>query len=127
MVDAAKDWDKEHPASSVVFAQGKSGTDDEGEINAIQATITQGVKAIAITPTSPNVQGALQKAVDAGIKVVLIDNDIPDWNGKTARRRHRQPRRRQARRHVPGQDAASRAPRSPCCRACSATRRSTTA
>ena len=49
-----------------------------------QADITLGVKAIAITPTSPNVKGALQKAVDAGIKVILIDNDIPDWDGKTA-------------------------------------------
>jgi len=84
MVKAAKDWDAKTPGAEIVFSQGKSGTDDESEINAIQADITLGVKAIAITPTSPNVQGALQKAVDAGIKVILIDNDIPDWNGKTA-------------------------------------------
>ncbi len=68
----------------MVFAQGTSGTDDEGEINAIESMVTQGVKAIAITPTSPNVQDALQKAVDAGIKVVLVDNDIPDWDGKSS-------------------------------------------
>ncbi len=84
MVQAAKDWDAKTPGAELVFSQGKSGTDDESEINAIQADITLGVKAIAITPTSPNVKGALQKAVDAGIKVVLIDNDIPDWDGKTA-------------------------------------------
>jgi len=84
MVDAAKAWDKSEPGAEIVFAQGTSGTDDEGEINAIQSMITQGVKAIAITPTSPNVQDALQQAVDKGIKVVLIDNDIPDWKGKTA-------------------------------------------
>jgi simple sugar transport system substrate-binding protein len=46
--------------------------------------VTQGVDAIAITPTSPNVAGELQKAVDAGIPVILIDNDIPAWDGKTA-------------------------------------------
>ena len=46
--------------------------------------VTQGVKAIAITPTSPNVQDALQKAVDEGIKVVLVDNDIPGWDGKSS-------------------------------------------
>jgi simple sugar transport system substrate-binding protein len=46
--------------------------------------ITQDVKAIAITPTSPNVQGALDKAVKAGIKVVLVDNDIPGWSGKSS-------------------------------------------
>ena len=84
MVDAAKEWDANEPGAEVVFAQGKSGTDDEGEIAAIQSFVTQGVDAIAITPTSPNVAEELQKAVDAGIPVVLIDNDIPDWDGKTS-------------------------------------------
>ena len=84
MVDAAKTWAADHPDVEVVFAQGKSGTDDEGEIAAIESMITQGVKAIAITPTSPNVQAALDKATAAGIKVVLIDNDIPDWTGKSS-------------------------------------------
>ena len=84
MVDAAKTWAKDHPDVETVFAQGKSGTDDEGEIAAIESMITQGVNAIAITPTSPNVQAALDKATAAGIKVVLIDNDIPDWKGKTS-------------------------------------------
>jgi ABC-type sugar transport system substrate-binding protein len=84
MVTAVKDWNKTHSDVEVVFAQGKSGTDDEGEIAAIQSMVTQGVKAIAITPTSPNVKGELQKAVDKGIKVVLVDNDIPGWDGKSA-------------------------------------------
>jgi ABC-type sugar transport system substrate-binding protein len=84
MVDAAKTWNEEHPDVELIFAQGASGTDDEGEIAAIESMITQGVQAIAITPTSPNVQDALQKAVDGGIKVILIDNDIPDWDGKTS-------------------------------------------
>jgi ABC-type sugar transport system substrate-binding protein len=84
MVDAVKTWNKDHADVEVIFAQGKSGTDDEGEIAAIQSMVSQKVKAIAITPTSPNVQGELQKAVDKGIKVVLIDNDIPDWSGKSS-------------------------------------------
>jgi ABC-type sugar transport system substrate-binding protein len=84
MVDAAKTWNKDHSDVELVFAQGASGTDDEGEINAIESMITQGVKAIVITPTSPNVQDSLQKAVDAGIKVILVDNDIPGWSGKSA-------------------------------------------
>ncbi len=70
--------------SRLIFAQGTSGTDDEGEIAAIESMITQGVQAIVITPTSPNVQDALQKAVDGGIKVILVDNDIPGWDGKTS-------------------------------------------
>jgi ABC-type sugar transport system substrate-binding protein len=84
MVDAAKTWNKDHTDVELVFAQGSSGTDDEGEIAAIESMVTQGVKAIVITPTSPNVQDALQKAVDGGIKVILVDNDIPGWAGKTA-------------------------------------------
>jgi ABC-type sugar transport system substrate-binding protein len=84
MVDAAKAWNGDHPDVELIFAQGTSGTDDEGEIAAIESMITQGVQAIAITPTSPNVQDALQKAVDAGIKVILVDNDIPGWEGKTS-------------------------------------------
>jgi len=50
MVDAAKAWAADHADVEVVFAQGKSGTDDEGEIAAIESMITQGVNAIAITP-----------------------------------------------------------------------------
>ena len=84
MVDAVKKYDAEHPDVEVIYGQGKSGTDDEGEIAIIENMIVQGVKAIAITPTSPNVQTALDKAVKAGIKVVLIDNDIPNWTGKSS-------------------------------------------
>jgi ABC-type sugar transport system substrate-binding protein len=84
MVDAVKTWNNDHTDVQVLFAQGASGTDDAGEIAAIESFISQGVKGIAITPTSPNLQTELQKAVDAGIKVVLIDNDIPAWTGKTA-------------------------------------------
>jgi ribose transport system substrate-binding protein len=84
MVDAVKTWNKDHPEVEVIFGQGKSGTDDEGEIALIQSMVSQGVKAIAITPTSPNVKGELQKAVDKGIKVVLVDNDIPGWDAKSS-------------------------------------------
>jgi ABC-type sugar transport system substrate-binding protein len=84
MVNAVKTWNKDHPDVEVLFAQGASGTDDAGEIAAIESFMSQGVQGIAITPTSPNLQTELQKAVDAGIKVVLIDNDIPKWTGKTS-------------------------------------------
>ena len=84
MVDAAKEWDANEPGAEVVFAQGKRATDYEGEIAAIQSFVTQQVDAIAIAPTSPNVTDALQAAVDAGIPVILVDNDIPDWDGKTS-------------------------------------------
>ena len=84
MVDAVKEYDAEHDDVEVLYGQGESGTDDEGQIAIIQNMIVQQVKAIAITPTSPNVQTALDRAVGEGIEVVLVDNDIPDWNGKSS-------------------------------------------
>jgi ABC-type sugar transport system substrate-binding protein len=82
--NAAKKWDKAQPGAKVIFAQGKSGTDDAGEIAAIQNMVAQGVKGIAITPTSAAVVPALNKAIKAGVKVVLMDNDIPSWKKKTS-------------------------------------------
>ncbi|MFD1541880.1 sugar ABC transporter substrate-binding protein [Nonomuraea guangzhouensis] len=84
MVDAVKTWHRDHPDVEVLFGQGKSGTDDEGETAQIESMLAKGVKAIAITPTSPNLQNVLQKAVAAGVKVVLVDNDIPGWAGKSS-------------------------------------------
>jgi simple sugar transport system substrate-binding protein len=84
LVNAAKKWDKATPGASVIYASGKSGTDDAGEIAAIQNMVAQGVKGIAITPTSPAVIPALNKAVAAGVKVVLMDNDLPTWKKKSA-------------------------------------------
>lgn len=82
--DAAKKWDKGQPGATVIYAQGKSGTDDAGEIAAIQNMVAQGVKGIAITPTSPAVSKELDKAIKKGVKVVLMDNDIPTWKNKTS-------------------------------------------
>jgi simple sugar transport system substrate-binding protein len=73
-----------NPGVDIVFGQAKSATDAEGEIAIIESMIAQGVKGIAITPINASVSPALDKAVQAGIKVVLMDNDLPDWKGKTA-------------------------------------------
>jgi simple sugar transport system substrate-binding protein len=84
LVNGAKTWNKSHKNVSVMYAQGKAATDDAGEIAAIQNMIASGVKGIAITPTSPAVIPALNKAVKAGIKVVLMDNDLPTWKAKSS-------------------------------------------
>jgi simple sugar transport system substrate-binding protein len=84
LVNAAKKWDASQPGATVIYGQGKSGTDDAGEIAAIQNMVAQGVKGIAITPTSAAVVPALNKARAAGVKIVLMDNDIPSWKGKVS-------------------------------------------
>ena len=82
MEEAAKSWDADQPKAEVITGTGKSATDDDGEIALINSMVSQGVKGIAITPTSPAVQPALDDAIAKGVKVVLLDNDLPDWDGK---------------------------------------------
>ncbi|MBX4908013.1 MULTISPECIES: sugar ABC transporter substrate-binding protein [Rhizobium] len=84
MEDAAKDYAKRNPGVEIIYGQGTSATDIEGQIAQIESMVTRGVQGIALTPVDPTVSTALDKAVAAGIKVVLMDNNIPDWNGRTA-------------------------------------------
>lgn len=84
MEDAAKKYAAAHPEIELVTGQGQAATDIEGQIALIESMITQGVKGLAITPVDPTVAPALDKAVAAGIKVVLVDNSIPGWKGQTA-------------------------------------------
>lgn len=82
--DAAKAWAATKPDVELITGTGKSGADHEGQIAIIESMVAQGVQGIAVTPTGPQVQPALDAAVAAGVKIILVDNDLPDWTGKTA-------------------------------------------
>lgn len=84
MENAAKAYEAAHPGVEILFGQGTSATDIEGQIALIESMVTKGVKGIALTPVDPTVAPALDKAIAAGVKVVLMDNNIPDWKGRTA-------------------------------------------
>ena len=84
MENAAKDYAAANPGIEMIFGQGASATDIEGQIAQIESMVTQGVQGIAITPVDPTVAAALDKAIAAVVKVVLMDNDIPGWTGRTA-------------------------------------------
>lgn len=84
MEDAAKAYAAANPEVEITFGQGKSATDIEGQIALIESMVTQGLQGIAVTPVDPTVAAALDRAIEAGVKVVLMDNNIPDWNGRTA-------------------------------------------
>jgi ABC-type sugar transport system substrate-binding protein len=84
MKTAAEKWDGANAGATVTYGTGKSATDDQGQIDLIQSMVTQGVKGIAITPSSPAVVPALDDAVAKGVKVVLLDNDLPDWQKKSS-------------------------------------------
>jgi ABC-type sugar transport system substrate-binding protein len=84
MENAAKAYATANPDVEIIYGQGASGTDIEGQIALIESMVTQGVQGIALTPVDPTVAPALDRAIEAGVKIVLMDNDIPDWLGKTA-------------------------------------------
>jgi len=81
---AAEAWAADHPEVELITGQGEAGDDHEGQIAIIESMVAQGVQGIALTPTGPQVQPALDAAVAAGVVIVLIDNDLPDWDGKSA-------------------------------------------
>ena len=83
MEDAAKACATAHPGVDILYGQGTGATDIKGQIALIESIFTQGVQGIAITPVNPTVAQALDKAVAAGIKVVLMDNSISDWADQT--------------------------------------------
>ena len=84
MENAAKAYAAAHPGVDIVYGQGTSATDIEGQIALIESMVTKGVKGLAITPVDPTVAPALDKAVAAGVKVVLMDTSIPNWKGQTS-------------------------------------------
>ena len=84
MEDAAKAWASDHPEVQVIYGQGKNNDDIDGTIALIENMVAQGVQGITITPIDPSVSKALDKAIAAGVKVVLMDNDIPDWAGRSS-------------------------------------------
>ena len=84
MEDGARAYAATDADVSITFGQGAAATDIEGQIALIESMVTQGVQGIAITPVDPTVAAALDKAVAAGVKIVLMDNDIPGWEGRTA-------------------------------------------
>lgn len=84
MEDAAKAWGKAHPDVDIIYGQGKNNDDIDGTIALIENMVAQGVQGIAITPIDPSISKSLDKAIAAGVKVVLMDNDIPGWEGRSA-------------------------------------------
>src|SRR5690348_14470802 len=84
MENSAKAYVAAHPGIQAIYGQGTSATDIDGQIALIESMVTQGVQGIAITPVDPTVAPALDKAIAAGVKIVLMDNGIPDWKGLTA-------------------------------------------
>lgn len=71
--------------AEVLFDTGTSEERPEEQITKIENMLTRGIDALAVAPTNPDLAlPVLQRAVDEGVKVILVDTDIPDWDGETS-------------------------------------------
>ena len=76
---------KTDPTIKATFLGPNEETDIEGQIRIIEAQISAKVDALAVAPSQADqLQPTLQKAVDAGIPVVLIDTNISTFDKKAA-------------------------------------------
>lgn len=61
----------------IIFQGTAEDTDAEGQVNIVEDFITQGVEAIAISPTHPDsLIPVLERADEAGIPVIIIDGQL---------------------------------------------------
>ena len=73
------------PTIEATFLGPNEETDIEGQIRIIEAQISAKVDALAVAPSQADqLAPTLQKAVDAGIPVVLIDTNIDTFEAKSA-------------------------------------------
>ena len=76
---------KADPSITASFLGPNEETDIEGQIRIIESQIASKVDALAIAPSQADqVQPTLEKAVAAGIPVVLVDTDIATFTNKSA-------------------------------------------
>ncbi|HEY6742260.1 MAG TPA: substrate-binding domain-containing protein, partial [Lapillicoccus sp.] len=80
MQTGAKAYATKQGNINLTIASGKQEGDDQGQIDAIEASIAKGDKGILITPMSTGVNSAMKKARDAGLYVIALDTppDPPD-------------------------------------------------
>ena len=92
MENAAKAYAEANPGVEIIYGQGASATDIEGQIALIESMVTQGVQGIAITPVDPTVAAALDKAVSEGVEdsyqlQQTVRRVVGRWVSGTHRRR----------------------------------------
>jgi ribose transport system substrate-binding protein len=76
---------KTDPTIKASFLGPNEETDIEGQIRIIESQISAKVDALAVAPSQADqVQPTLEKAVKAGIPVILIDTDIANFTNKSA-------------------------------------------
>ena len=76
---------KADPSIKASFLGPNEETDIEGQIRIIESQISAKVDALAVAPSQADqVQPTLEKAVAAGIPVILVDTDLANFSKKSA-------------------------------------------
>jgi ABC-type sugar transport system substrate-binding protein len=60
------------------------GVEAQPQINAIQNMVTRGADALVVSPVGPQVRPTLEQAIKQGVKVVLVNEDLPKLAGKSS-------------------------------------------
>jgi simple sugar transport system substrate-binding protein len=60
-----------------------NGSEAQPQINAIQNMVTRGAQAIVVSPVGPQVLPTLQQAISQGVKVVLVNDYLPELQGES--------------------------------------------
>lgn len=84
MEDSAKAYAADNPGVAIEYFSCESPADTDCQIAQIEDAVTKGFDAMVITPMGVDVVPALDAAADAGVKVVLVDNDLAEFTKETA-------------------------------------------
>jgi ABC-type sugar transport system substrate-binding protein len=60
------------------------GVEAQPQINAIQNMVARGADALVVSPVGPQVRPTLEQAINQGVKVVMVNEDLPDLAGKSS-------------------------------------------
>ncbi|MDQ6752945.1 MAG: sugar ABC transporter substrate-binding protein [Actinomycetota bacterium] len=85
VASGAEDQAKKAGNVTVKTVGADSESDVTGQINKVQDLISSGVNALIVAPNGgPQLKPILEQAAAKGVKIVIIDNDIPDLKGKVS-------------------------------------------
>jgi len=80
MIAGAKKYQTDNPTQvDISYLACKTNDDTPCQIAQIQDSVTKGTKAIVIANMGPGVMPALNAAKAAGVKIVLVDNNLPGF------------------------------------------------
>jgi simple sugar transport system substrate-binding protein len=80
MIAGGKKYATDHPDQVALTTLAcKTNDDTPCQIAQIQDSVTKGAKAIVVSPMGEGVIPALQKAQQAGVKIVFVDNTLPGF------------------------------------------------